>query len=341
MENHASIPKQRIMVQAKAWILPKYFDGFPKDSDFELKVEQLPEPKDGEILLEAVYLSVDPYMRPFSRVRMKEGDVMIGAQVAKVVQSRNPLFPEGSHVISRSGWRTHTVSDGTGVILLLSDWPADVPYSLALGAIGMPGLTALYGLEEVCQLKAGETLLVNAAAGAVGMVVGQIAKLKGCRVIGSAGSDAKVAYLKELGFDQAFNYKTVQSLEQALREAAPEGYDCYFENVGGAFSSVAIPLMKPMGRIAVCGAISTYNDTTPQTGPFPHLTMIMNQIRMEGFLVGRWEHKNKESLRRLLVWKQEGKLKCPEHVTSGFENMPAAFMGMLRGENLGKAVVKA
>ncbi|KAL2079285.1 hypothetical protein ACEWY4_025029 [Coilia grayii] len=336
-----SLPKQTTMVQAKAWILRKHFDGFPKDSDFELKEEQLPEPKDGEILFEAVFLSVDPYMRPFSRVRMQEGDVMIGTQVAKVLQSKNPAFPVGAHVVSRSGWRTHTVSDGSGVQLLLSDWPNDVPLSLALGAIGMPGLTALYGLEEVCQLKTGETLLVNAAAGAVGTVAGQIAKLKGCRVIGSAGSEAKVAYLKELGFDEAFNYKTAPSLEQALKEAAPEGYDCFFENVGGAYSSVAIPLMKPFGRIAVCGAISTYNDTTPQTGPFPHLTMIVNQIRMEGFMVGRWEHKNQESQRRLLAWRQEGKLKCPEHVTNGFENMPAAFMGMLRGENLGKAIVKA
>lgn len=328
------------MARAKAWILRSHFDGFPKDSDFEQIVEQLPEPKDGEILLEAVFLSVDPYMRPFSRVRMKEGDVMIGTQVAKVIRSKNASFSEGAFVVSRSGWRTHTVSDGTGVKLLIPDWPADVSLSLALGAIGMPGLTALYGLEEVCQLKAGETLLVNAAAGAVGTVVGQIAKLKGCRVIGSAGSDAKVAYLRELGFDHAFNYKTVASLEDALKEAAPDGYDCFFENVGGEFSSAALPLMKPMGRIAVCGAISTYNDTSPQTGPFPHLTMIMKQLRMEGFMVGRWEHKNEESLRRLLAWKREGKLKCPEHVTNGFENMPAAFMGMLRGDNLGKAIIK-
>lgn len=204
----------------------------------------------------------------------------------------------------------------------------------------MPGLTALYGLEEVCAIEPGETLLVNAAAGAVGSVVGQIAKLKGCKVVGSAGSDEKVAYLKELGFDQAFNYKTVSSLEEALKNASPEGYDCYFENVGGPFSSVAITQMKAFGRIAVCGGISLYNDSSPQTGPYPHLEMIFKQLKMEGFLVGRWEYKNKESLKRLLTWMQEGKLKCKEHVTVGFENMPAAFMGMLRGENIGKAIVK-
>ncbi|XP_029310296.1 prostaglandin reductase 1-like isoform X2 [Cottoperca gobio] len=254
------------MVQAKTWSLTKHFDGFPKDSDFELKVEELPAPKDGEVLLEAVFLSVDPYMRPFSKVRMNEGDVMIGTQVAKVIQSNNPAFPVGSHVIGRCGWRTHTVCGGTDLIPIMPDWPQDVSLSLALGAIGMPGLTAVYGIEEVLGLQKGETLLVNAAAGAVGSVVGQIAKIKGCKVVGSAGSDAKVAFLKELGFDEAFNYKTVGSLEETLKKASPDGYDCFFENVGGPSSSVALQQMKNFGRIAVCGAISTYNDTTPQTG---------------------------------------------------------------------------
>ncbi|KAI4884986.1 hypothetical protein NFI96_020252 [Prochilodus magdalenae] len=358
------------MVQAKAWILKQHFEGFPKDSDFELKEEKLPEPKDGEVLVEAVFLSVDPYMRPFSRVRMQPGDVMIGTQVAKVIQSNNPAFPVGCLVVGRCGWRTHTVSDGTGLIMVPNDWPQDVPFSLALGGLGMPGFTALYGLEEVLAIKPGETLLVNAAAGAVGSVVGQIAKLKGCKVVGSAGSDAKVAYVKELGFDHVINYKTVPSLEEALKQASPEGYDCYFENVGGHFFSVALPQMKQFGRIAVCGGISLYNDEEPQTGPYPHLPMIFKELRMEGFLVGRWEHKNEESLKRMLTWVQEashnsdpthglmgdkcstcssmlylsciitGKLKCSEHVTVGFENMPAAFMGMLQGENTGKAIVK-
>lgn len=327
------------MVQAKSWILAKHFDGFPKDSDFQLKVEELPEPKDGEVLLEAVFLSVDPYMRPFSRVRMKEGDVMIGTQVAKVIQSKNPTFPVGSHVVSHSGWRSHAVSDGNDLTPIMSDWPSDFSLSLALGTIGMPGLTALYGIEEVLRLQKNETLLVNAAAGAVGTVVGQIAKIKGCKVVGSAGSDAKVAYLKELGFDEAFNYKTVPSLEEALKKAAPEGYDCFFENVGGYFSTVALPQMKKFGRIAVCGSISTYNDGTPQTGPYPHLTMIFKELKMEGFMQSRWAHKHPESLSRLMAWLKEGKLKHREHITKGFENMPAAFMGLLQGENVGKALV--
>ncbi|KAL1023625.1 hypothetical protein UPYG_G00043700 [Umbra pygmaea] len=204
----------------------------------------------------------------------------------------------------------------------------------------MPGLTALLGLEEVCEIKKGETLLVNAAAGAVGSIVGQIGKLKGCTVVGCAGTDAKVAYLKELGFDHAFNYKTVPSLEDALKKAAPNGYDCYFENVGGDFSSVVMPQMREFGRIAVCGSISMYNDTTPQKGPYVHGYMIFKQLRMEGFLVARWQHKHQESQQRLMAWITEGKLKSFEHITSGFDNMPAAFMGMLKGDNIGKAVVK-
>uniref|UniRef100_A0A3B5QBE1 Prostaglandin reductase 1 n=1 Tax=Xiphophorus maculatus TaxID=8083 RepID=A0A3B5QBE1_XIPMA len=310
------------MVQAKSWTLVKHFDGFPKDGDFQLKK-----------------FAASGVRRPFSRFHMKEGDVMIGTQVAKVVQSKNPEFPVGSHVVSNSGWRSHSVSDGTDLTPIMADWPSDVSLSLALGSIGMPGLTALYGIEEVLGLQQNETLLVNAAAGAVGNVVGQIAKIKGCKVVGSAGSDAKVAYLKELGFDEAFNYKTVPSLEEALKNAAPEGYDCLFENVGGYFSTVALPQMKTFGRIAVCGSISTYNDGTPQTGPYPHMTMIVKQLKMEGFTQNRWQHKNPESLKRMIGWLQEGKLKCREHITEGFENMPAAFMGLLRGDNIGKAVV--
>ncbi|KAJ8000583.1 hypothetical protein DPEC_G00181890 [Dallia pectoralis] len=328
------------MVVSLAWTLRQHFHGFPKTSDFQLRKETLPEPEDGEVLLEAVFLSVDPYMRPYSRTMMKEGDVMIGEQVAKVIKSRHPSFPVGCHVTSKCGWRSHWVCGGGELTPVLSDWPQDVSLSLALGAIGMPGLTALYGLEEVCGIKEGETLLVNAAAGAVGSIVGQIGKIKGCTVVGCAGSDAKLAYLNELGFDCAFNYKTVASLENSLKEASPNGYDCYFENVGGAFSSAVMPQMREFGRIAVCGSISMYNDTTPQTGPYVHSHMVFKQLKMEGFLCGRWQHKNQESLRRLMTWLTEGKLRSCEHVTEGFDNMPAAFIGMLKGDNIGKAVVK-
>uniref|UniRef100_A0A8C2EHB5 Prostaglandin reductase 1 n=1 Tax=Cyprinus carpio TaxID=7962 RepID=A0A8C2EHB5_CYPCA len=201
-------------------------------------------------------------------------------------------------------------SDGSNITRVLDAWPQDVYLSRALGAIGMPGLTALYGLEEVCAIKPGESLLLNAATGAVGSLAGQIAKLKGCKVVGSTGSDEKV---------------TVSSLEEALKNASPEGYDCYFE-------------MKHRSRLlSICSSDYVYLSFL---GPYPHLQMIFKQLKMEGFLVGRWEHKNEESLKRMLTWVQEGKLKCKEHVTVGFENMPAAFMGMLQGENIRKAIVK-
>ncbi|XP_053158874.1 prostaglandin reductase 1 [Hemicordylus capensis] len=328
------------MGRAKSWILKKYFDGFPKLSDFELKEVDLPKLKDGEVLLESVFFSVDPYLRPYSKLYMKEGDVIIGSQVAKVVESKNPTYPVGVFVVSNSGWRTHFISDGQGLFLMSPDWPAKLSRSLALGTIGMPGLTAYFALLEICRIKPGETVLINAAAGAVGSVAGQIAKIHGCKVVGCAGSEEKVAYLKELGFDEVFNYKTVKSLKEALQKASPDGYDCYFDNVGGEFSSVALEQMKKFGRIAVCGAISLYNDTVPQKGPYIQMTMILKELRMEGFVVSRWANRKDEGLKALLKWVEEGKIKCHEHVTAGFENMPAAFMGMLKGENTGKAIIK-
>ncbi|NP_001187782.1 prostaglandin reductase 1 [Ictalurus punctatus] len=333
------------MVKAKVWTLRKHFVGFPKESDFELKEETLPELQNGEVLLEAIFLSLDPYMRAVSSALMKEGDVQIGAQVAKVLQSKNPAFPVGCYVVAPCGWRTHSVTNGKAMFSLdmsrvLPDWPQDVPLSLAVGALGMPGSTALYGLEEILQVKPGEIVLVSAAAGAVGTMVGQICKIKGCKVVGSAGSEEKVAYLKELGFDYVFNYKTITSLDEALKQASPEGYDCYFENVGGAFFTAALNQMRPRGRIAVCGAISLYNATTPQMCPFPHMTMLAKSIRIEGFQVNQWPEKDEASIRRLLTWLKEGKLKAKENVTVGFEKMPAAFIQMLKGTELGKAVVK-
>ncbi|XP_077084257.1 prostaglandin reductase 1 [Siphateles boraxobius] len=333
------------MVKAKTWILKKHFEGFPKESNFELREEVLPELQDGDVLVEAIYFSVDPYMRSLSKMWLKEGDVQYGTQLAKVLKSKDQAFPEGCYVVADCGWRTHTVTKANGpagpiLTRIVSEWPSDIPMSLALGSLGMPGLTALYGLEEVCKIQPGETVLVSAAAGAVGAMVGQICKIKGCKVVGSAGGDDKVAYLKELGFDQAFNYKTVPSLEEALEKASPEGYDCYFENVGGPFFTAALKNMKPGGRIAVCGAIATYNDTAPQMCPYPHHEIITRQLKIEGFMVRSWRHKDEESVKRMLEWKKEGKLNTKEVVTVGFENMPTAFMKMLKGDGLGKAIVK-
>ncbi|XP_013929693.1 PREDICTED: prostaglandin reductase 1 isoform X2 [Thamnophis sirtalis] len=328
------------MVKAKDWTLKKHFEGFPKQSDFELIEINLRDLKDGEMLLESLYLSVDPYMRAYSKRGMKEGDTMIGSQVARILESRNPSFPVGIFVVANAGWTTHFISDGKNLSPLPPNWPENLPRSLALGTIGMPGLTAYFGLLELCRPKPGETVLVNSAAGAVGSVVGQIAKIKGCKVVGTAGSDKKLDYLKELGFDEVFNYKTVKSLEQALRDASPNGYDCYFDNVGGEFSSIVLEQMNKFGRIAVCGAISLYNDTQVKKGPFVQVPMVMKELYMEGFLVSRWNDRKEEGLKAILKWIQEGKIKCHEDITKGFQNMPAAFMGMLKGDNFGKAVVE-
>ncbi|XP_015347690.1 prostaglandin reductase 1 [Marmota marmota marmota] len=329
------------MVLAKRWTLKKHFSGSPTNSDFELKTAELPPLKNGEVLLEALFLSVDPYMRIASR-KLKEGDIMMGEQVARVVESKNSAFPKGTVVLAYLGWTTHSISDGKGLEKLPTDWPDSLPLSLALGTVGMPGLTAYFGLLDICGVKGGETVMVNAAAGAVGSVVGQIAKLKGCKVVGAAGSDEKIAYLKKIGFDVAFNYKTVESLEETLKKASPDGYDCYFDNVGGEFSNVVIPQMKTFGRIAICGAISTYNRTgLPPPGPPPE-AVIYQQLRMEGFIVTRWQGDvRQKALKDLMTWTSEGKIQYHEHIIEGFDNMPSAFMGLLKGENLGKSLVKA
>nr|DBA28191.1 TPA: hypothetical protein GDO54_008589 [Pyxicephalus adspersus] len=328
------------MVVAKSWTLVKHFDGPPKPEDFKLVEKELPALKDGELLFESVFLSVDPYIRPYSKRVMKEGDIIIGYQVARIAESKNPGFPVGGYYVAETGWTTHFISDGKGLRALSPSWPESLPISLALGALGLPGLTAYFGLLEICSPKEGDVVLVNCAAGAVGSLVGQIAKIKGCKVVGSAGSDEKVAFLKELGFDEAFNYKTVSSLEEALKKASPEGYDCYFENVGGKFGDAVLHQINDFGRIAVCGAISMYNDEVPPSGPYMHPHILWKQLRMEGFLVTRWHNRYDEGYAQLLQWILEGKVKYHEHVITGFENMPAGFMGMLKGETTGKAIIK-
>nr|XP_019605102.1 PREDICTED: prostaglandin reductase 1 [Rhinolophus sinicus] len=329
------------MVHAKSWTLKKHFEGNPTNSNFELKTVELPPLKNGEVLLEALFLTVDPYMRVVAK-SLKEGDKMMGQQVARVVESKNSAFPIGTIVLASSGWTTHSISDGKELEKMPAEWPDTLPLSLMLGIVGMTGLTAYFGLLDICGAKSGETVLVNAAAGAVGSAVGQIAKLKGCKVVGTAGSDEKVAYLKKLGFDFAFNYKTIESLEETLKKASPDGYDCYFDNVGGEFSNTVITQMKKFGRVAICGAISTYNRTRPlPPGPSPEI-IIYQQIRMEGFIVNRWQGDvRQKALKDLLKWVSEGKIQYNEYIVQGFDNMPAAFMGMLKGDNLGKTIVKA
>lgn len=273
--------------------------------------------------------------------RYDVGVTMIGGQVAKVIDSKNPKYPKDSYVFGSYGWRTHTIVNNEETSTYLLPDFGKVPKSLGIGYLGMPGNTAYFGFLEICQPKAGETVVVTGAAGAVGSLVGQIAKIKGCTVIGFAGSDDKCEYIKSLGFDHAINYKK-GDLKQALKAAAPKGVDCYFDNVGGVVSSLIISQMNLFGRISVCGSISSYNDKPEDLPKVPILqpTFVFQQLKMEGFIVHKWLPRWMEGIKEILKWIQEGKVQYRETVTEGFEKMPTALIEMLRGANTGKAVVK-
>lgn len=319
--------------------------GFPKDSDFKLVENPLPTPGDGQILVRSIYLSVDPYMRG----RMNDvksyappvqiGEVMGGGVVAKVVASNNPGFKEGDIVEGMFGWQDYAVSPGQGVRKID---PSLAPISTALGVLGMPGLTAYFGLLEIGKPKTGETVVVSGAAGAVGSIVGQIAKIKGCRVVGIAGGDDKIAYLTgELGFDGAFNYKTTSDYYEKLKELCPGGVDVYFDNVGGEITDAVFRLINPKARISICGQISQYNLEKPEMGPRLILTsLLVRQARAEGFLVFQFLERYQEGLSQMAQWVKEGKLKYKEDIEEGIENTPRAFMAMLKGRNIGKQLVK-
>ncbi|XP_047003860.1 prostaglandin reductase 1-like [Schistocerca americana] len=333
------------MVKARQIVIARVFQGEPRLQDFRIEEEDLPALRDGQILAEAVYISVDPYQRAYKNMH-HVGNTMIGSQVARIVESRAAGFPVGRYVVGYWGWRDRTVADVgpdapyfMSPVMLVPDL-GELPLSLSLGVLGMPGITAYFGLLEICKPKEGEVAVVSGAAGAVGSIVGQIARLKGCKVIGFAGSDAKVKWLREeLGFHHAFNYKT-NDVTEALKQAAPDGVDVYFDNVGGEMSSAIINSMREYGRISVCGAISGYNESNLPKATIIQHAAIFKQLRMEGFMYIRWHDRWGEGIGQLMQWIREGKIKYHETVTDGFQNTPKAFVGMLQGENLGKAVVK-
>lgn len=339
------------MVKAKKFIVVKHFSGEPKPTDLKLVEEELAPIKDGEFLVEAEYLSVDPYMRPYV-LQFPLGITMIGSQVAKIIESKNSNYPVGKRIVGHFGWRTHTVVNPntfselqlTGPKPYLLPDMGDLSPSLALGALGMPGNSAYFGLVKICSPKSGETLVVSGAAGAVGSQVGQIAKhVFGLTVIGIAGSVEKCKWLvDDLGFDCAINYKT-QDVSLALKKAAPKGVDIYFDNVGGDISSTVIYQMNRFGRISVCGSISSYNADHSSLPKCVQIqpAMIFNQLKMEGFVVTRWLDQWQEGIQKNLQWISEGKIHCKETITKGFENMFEAFCGMLKGKNIGKAIVQA
>ena len=319
--------------------------GFPKDSDFKLVESPMPDPEEGQILVRSIYLSVDPYMRG----RMNDvksyappvqiGGVMGGGAVGRVVKSNNPQFKEGDIVEGTFGWQDYAVSNGQGVRKID---PGLAPISTALGVLGMPGLTAYFGLLAITNPQPGETVVVSGAAGAVGALVGQIARIKDCRAIGIAGADDKISYLNdELGFDGAFNYKTVSDYYEKLRELCPEGIDVYFDNVGGAITDAVFRLINTRARISICGQISQYNLEKPEMAPRIILTVLLTrQARAEGFLVFQFADRYPEGLKQMAQWLKEGKLKYKEDIEHGLENTPRAFMAMLQGRNLGKQLVK-
>lgn len=268
----------------------------------------------------------------------------------RVLESRNPNFPTGAHVCGTFGWRTHTVFNPITYKTNVPSVPpyvlpsfGELPLSLGLGLLGLPGNTAYFGFTEICQPKPGEIVVVSGAAGAVGNMVGQIAKIKGCKVIGIAGSDEKCKWLtEEMGFDHAINYKT-ETISEVLKNYAPNGVDCYFDNVGGAISSSVIAQMREFGRISVCGSTSSYDTPESEWLKVPILQphFIMKRLKMEGFLVYTWADKWIDGITQMKNWSDEGKLKYRETITNGFENIPQALVDMLHGKNFGKAVVKA
>ncbi len=318
--------------------------GFPKESDFKLVESPIPKLGSGELLVRVLFLSVDPYMRPLIgggrsyRAAAEIGDVITGGGVGEVTQSNHPGFAVGEIVEGYFGWQQYAISDGSGVRKVD---PTLAPISTALGVLGMPGLTAYFGLLDIGQLRTGETVVVSGAAGAVGSLVGQIAKIMGCHAVGIAGTDEKVRYItEELGFDEAFNYKATRNYYRMLKELCPNGIDVYFDNVGGAITDAVFRLINVRARIVVCGQISQYNLERPEVEPRWLWALIVKQARAEGFLVFQFAERYAEGLAQMAQWLKEGKLKYRETITEGIENAPRAFIGMLKGENIGKQLVK-
>ncbi|MFC3041872.1 NADP-dependent oxidoreductase [Virgibacillus xinjiangensis] len=318
-------------------------EGMPDEGNFELVEEGVPEPADGELLIQTIYLSVDPYMRGrMTGVRtyispFDTGKVLTGGVVGKVVVSRNPNFEKGEMVTGNLPWADYSLSDGKYLRKLD---PEAAPVSTALGIAGMPGLTAYFGLLDIGKPQPGETVVISGAAGAVGTVAGQIAKLYGCRVIGIAGSEKKTSYLQqELGFDAVINYRT-ENMKEAVKQHCPDGVDIYFDNVGGPISDMVMKRINYKARIILCGQISQYNLKQPEQGPRLQGQLIQRSALMQGFIVSDYADRHAEGIKQLGQWLKDGKLQYRENVVNGLENAPQAFIGLFHGENLGKQLVK-
>ncbi|MBU6450169.1 MAG: NADP-dependent oxidoreductase [Cyanobacteria bacterium REEB67] len=333
--------------KSKRIVLASRPSGEPVDENFRLEEKELRPLAAGEVLLRTIYLSLDPYMRG----RMSDaksyaepvpiGGVMEGGTVSQVVESQFDGLKAGAYVFGYTGWQSHAVAKGE---TLRQIDPSLAPLSTALGVLGMPGMTAYMGLLNIGQPKTGETVVVSAASGAVGAVVGQIAKLKGCRVVGIAGGVRKCEYVvKELGFDACVDHKDA-GLAGLVKDACPEGIDIYFENVGGAVFEAVLPLLNDFARMPVCGLISHYNDSAPPPGPnkAPLLmrAVLTRRLTLRGFIVSDFAAQQGDFIRDVGQWLKEGKIKYLEDIVDGLEKAPKAFQGLLKGANFGKLVVR-
>ena len=318
--------------------------GEPAESDFRVEEVPMPEPKHGEVLVKVAYLSLDPYQRG----RMRDaasysapvglGEVMTGGTVGEVVKSSNPRFAAGDIVEDRLGWQEYALG---GAASMRKVDPSLAPISTANGVLGMPGMTAYFGLLDVGQPKPGETIVVSAASGAVGQLVGQIGKIMGCRVVGIAGGAKKCGFVTgELGFDACVDYKAGNDLDAALRAACPTGIDVYFDNVGGEISDAVLRNINFFARIALCGSISQYNATGPSMGPRLLGTFVGKRARAQGFIVTDFAERYGPARRQMGEWIKSGKLKYREDIVEGLDRAPEAFIGLLQGRNFGKLLVR-
>lgn len=316
----------------------------PAESDFRLEEVDVPAPGPREVLVRVIYLSLDPYQRGRMRDAVSYaapvglGEVMAGGTVGEVMQSNHPGFAVGDIVEDRLGWQEYALGGGPSLRKVDAKMG---PLSTANGVLGMPGMTAYFGLLEVGKPKPGETVVVSAASGAVGQSVGQIAKIMGCRTVGIAGGAAKCAFVKDtLGFDAAIDYKAEKDLDAALRAACPNGVDVYFDNVGGAISDAVLRNLNFFARVSLCGSISQYNATTPEMGPRLAGTFVGKRVSMRGFIVSDFAAHFDPARRQMADWIRSGRIKYREDIVEGIEKAPRAFIGLLRGENFGKLLVK-
>ncbi len=328
------------MQQIRLASVPK---GMPALTDFQLEDAAIPACPPEGVLVETLFLSVDPYLRGrISGVKsytdpIPVGELMISGCVGRVLESKAEQYSPGDYVCGYWAWAEFAALAATGLLKLNE---ADAPITTALGILGMPGMTAYFGLLEICAPQAGETVFVSGAAGAVGSAVGQIAKIRGCRVVGSAGTKAKVAGLLDYGFDAAFDYHTDRDYRDILDEVCPDGIDCYFDNVGGPLTDAVFSRMKLRGRVSICGQISAYNDPAQDSGPRPFLHILARQLRVEGFIVSRWLDRFPEGRKEMAAWLREGKLKYTETFVDGLSQAPRALIGLFHGENTGKFLVR-